>query len=451
MDPLLAAIAPLIAPHLSPGTPVLVGLSGGPDSVVLLHALKRLGYPVTAAHLDHGLRPESADEAAWVAARCADWGIPCQIARGELPVGPGLEETAREARHAFLQATARERGSGAIALGHHADDQAETVLFRLARGTGPAGLVGMRAYRPTEGGVPLLRPMLGLTRDQIEATRIAWNLPSLTDPTNATLDFARNRLRHVAMPALRTVNPDAARHIAQLSRLIEEEEALREESIVRLAKFIVRSVAPHMGEMERGAFLALPAATRRRLLRWVLTHHGGPAGDQTLIETALAVAEHGGGTDLAGGWRIAVEEPWLVLSRPGSAPAPVPVGTVRHEGGDSLAPWGWHVRLTDGFTEAVPGPTCVRFDRLGLPDDLQFRSAEPDRDRFCPWGHQETHSLRHFLARCQVPRHRQETLLVLASGQDVYWVVGYRRGSQAKVERTPENGVEMQATARFRV
>lgn len=450
MDSILAAIAHTIARHslLTPGDRVLVGLSGGPDSIVLLHALKQLGYAVEAAHLDHGLRPASADEARWVAERCAAWGVPCRISR--VAVGPG-EEAAREARHAYLQSVARETGVGAIALGHHADDQAETLLFRLARGTGPSGLAGMRAYRPTEGGAPLIRPLLDLTRAEIEQAQATWNLPALTDPSNATTDFARNRLRHQAMPALRTVNPDAARHLARLAEIVQEEEALREETIVRLAKFIVRSVAPHVGEIERGAFLALPPATRRRLLRWVLTRLGGPAGDQALLEAALAVAEQGGGSDLAGGWRITVEEPWLVLTRPGCAPAPVPYGAVRDSGGETLAAWGWHVGISDRLSEAEAGPTRVRFDATALPADLHFRSAIPDTDRFCPWGHQETRSLRHFLARCQVPRHRQETLLVLASDSDVYWVVGYRRGNQAMVQRTPENSVEMQATARFRV
>lgn len=451
MDPILQAIAQAIAAHtpLDPGARLLVGLSGGPDSVVLLHGLRRLGYDVGAAHLDHGLRPDAAEDARWVAARCAEWGVPCRVTR--LALASGSEAAGREARHAFLQAVAREEGYAAIALGHHADDQAETLLFRLARGTGPAGLAGMRVFRPTPGGAPLLRPLLDLTRAQIEEALAAWGLPALSDPTNSSSDFARNRLRQAAMPALRSVNPDAARHMARLATLMQEEEALREESLVRLAKFMVRSVAPHVGEIERGAFLALPMATRRHLLRWVLTRLGGEAGDQSLLEAALAVAEQGGGSDLALGWRITVEEPWVVLTRPASAPAPVPLGAVRNAGGSALAAWGWRLTVRDGFSDAPAGPTRVRFDAAALPDDLVFRTAAPDQDRFCPWGHEETRSLRHFLARSAVPRHRQETLLVLASGLDVYWVVGYRRGSRALVPRTPENGVEMQATARFRV
>lgn len=449
-EALLASVQAAIAEHslLTPADRILVGLSGGPDSVVLLHCLLRLGYAVGAAHLDHGWRPESAAEAAEVASWCAGWGVPCAIGR-QAP-GPGatgsLEADARQARYAFLEAEARAHGYSAVAVGHHADDQAETLLFRLARGTGPSGLAGMRPRRALAGGLPLVRPLLGLGRARIEAARAAWGLPAITDPSNRDLDRPRNRLRHVVMPALEAVNPAATRHLADLAERVAEEEALREESTRRLANLVTRMVAPGLGEVDRRALLALPPADRRRLLRHLVGCLGGDAWDAASTDAALGLAEAGGEVDLAGGWRVAVEGRHLVVRGSGAPPAPA---VLAGPGTQPTTPWGWRIRLSVEATAAPASPVLVRFDVDALPADLVWRSAEPDTDRFRPWGHAGERSLRHFLARSHIPRHRHDSLLVLASGTEVVWVVGVRRGGQAPVVQTPVNLWEMQATADF--
>lgn len=450
MRDLLTEVADAIARHglLGPTDHrVLVGLSGGPDSVVLLHALKRLGYAVVGAHLDHGLRPGSRDEGRQVAEWCGAWQVPCVVSKANIVPTGSVEEAAREARYAFLNATARAHGCTAIALGHHADDQAETLLFRLARGTGPDGLAGMRPKREQVDGPPIVRPLLGLRRSDIEETLAAWGLPALQDPSNLDVSFARNRIRHEVLPALAAVSPDAAGHLARLAELMQEESDLEQEETARLAKYMTRTFATGLGEVDRRALAALPRARRRRLLRLVAGRLGAPAWDAASLEAVLRVADAGGAVDLAGGFRAWAEPEVLVLA--GNLPGPTPVFLDRESSAQPTEPWGWRVTCSSVSSAREAGPTIVRFDPAGMPADLVWRSANPDGDVFQPWGHQESRSLRHFLARAEVPRHRQASLLVLASQEVVFWVVGVRRGSQAKVERTPEDVWEMQAAAAF--
>lgn len=448
MSPLIAEVAAYIARHdlITQDDRVLVGLSGGPDSVVLLHVLNRLGYTVEAAHLDHGLRPGSAADARWVEARCAEWGVPFHGGVARVTPAGSIEAAAREARYAYLSEVARARGCTLIALGHHADDQAETLLFRLARGTGPSGLAGMRPRREQGAGPAIVRPLLGVSRPAIEAALAAWGLPSLTDPSNADTDFARNRLRHVVMPALRAISPDATRHVARLAELMAEEEALGEEETARLAKYMTRTFSSGMGEVDRRALGALPPPRRRRVLRHLAARLGAPAWDAASLDALCRVSASGGAVDLAGGWRAWVEDGVLVLG--GNLPGPAPVSFLQVPT-QPTAPWGWRVTWRPTVSDAPASPVCVRFDAGELPEGLVWRSGKPDDDGFQPWGHRETHSLRHFLARAGVPRRHQGHWLVLAHEETVYWVVGVRRGSRARVQRTPENVWEMQAAAGF--
>ncbi|HEY9720706.1 MAG TPA: tRNA lysidine(34) synthetase TilS, partial [Oscillatoriaceae cyanobacterium] len=416
----LEAIAAAIAREklLAPGERVLVALSGGPDSILLLHALHELGYCVGAAHLDHGMREGSAADADWVAAHCAQARIPCTIER--LIVAPASEEAAREARYAFLFRVAIAGSYRAIALGHQADDQAETLLFRLARGTGIAGLGGIAPRR--EARVPLVRPLLDLTRREVIAALEGAGLPWLEDPSNLKLDFARNRLRSRVLPELEAVNTRAVPHRARLASLAREESAAEEELDRRLAKYFMRTPAPGLGELDRPTLLALPLPRRRRMLRLLVEELEAMPWDADTIELALAIAEHGGSADLPGGWRVSCEKEVLVLDGPGETPTipfngPGPQPTQR---------WGWRIEARSGATSRSAGPLCVRFDPAALPGGLGWRSARPETDRFQPWGHRRIRSLRHFLSACKVPLRQQSRLLVLADAEEVFWVVGLR-------------------------
>ncbi len=220
---MLSRVLGTIAAHglCAAGDRLLAAVSGGPDSTALLHALltlaPRLGVTVRAAVVDHGLRPESAAEARLVARRCRELGVACEVltvevARHRRRHG-SVQEAARAARLDGLEALAERRDCTAIALGHTADDQAETVLFRVLRGTGLAGLAGIPYRRGT-----LVRPLLDVRRSEILAYLGRRKLPFVADPSNADRRYARARIRHDVLPLLARENPRVAEALIDLAR-----------------------------------------------------------------------------------------------------------------------------------------------------------------------------------------------------------------------------------------
>ena len=206
---------------MAPGDTVICAVSGGADSVAMLFALyllrEKLGITLEAAHFNHNLRGEEAlrDET-FVRELCARYEIPLHVASGEIHPGKkGLEAAARDARYAFLEGL-----PGKIATAHTADDNAETILMHLVRGTGLKGLGGIAPQRGK-----LIRPMLGITRREVEDFLAEWHLPHVEDSTNETDAFLRNRLRHHVMPLLTAENPRIAENLSQMALRLREDEA----------------------------------------------------------------------------------------------------------------------------------------------------------------------------------------------------------------------------------
>jgi len=222
--------AGLLAP-LSAFPAVVLAVSGGPDSLALMHLTARWvratphAPRLSVATVDHALRAESAAEAAAVGLAASSLGLPHAVLvwTGPKPA-TGVQRAAREARYALLAAHAHTTGAGAIVTGHQADDQAETVLMRLLAGSGPAGLAGMRPARPL-GGLLLLRPLLGLPKARLVATVAAAGLVPVDDPGNASLRFARGRLRRL-MPMLAAEGLDRDRLLRLAQRAARAEAGL---------------------------------------------------------------------------------------------------------------------------------------------------------------------------------------------------------------------------------
>ena len=208
-----------------PGVRVLCAVSGGADSMCLLHLAFSRGCDVTAAHFEHGIRgAESLRDARFVETWCREQGIPFVLGQGDAPryakeMGLSLEEAARELRYAFLLKTAEALGAAYILTAHSRDDNAETLLFNLIRGSGTAGLCGIPERRGQ-----LLRPLLHVSRAEIEAYLSAHSVPHVEDSTNASDDYTRNLIRHRVVPLLREINPRFPEAAARTARLAGQDE-----------------------------------------------------------------------------------------------------------------------------------------------------------------------------------------------------------------------------------
>lgn len=243
---------------VEPGDTVVCALSGGADSIAMLFAFylnrEKLGIRLEAAHFNHQLRgEESQRDENFVRAFCERYDIPLHVGRGRvIPGKKGLEAAAREARYAFFDTL-----PGKIATAHTADDNAETVLLHMLRGTGLKGLGGIA---PVQGRY--IRPMLGITRQEVEAFLGEWSLPHVEDSTNQEDDFLRNRLRHHVMPLLKTENPKLAQTMSRMALYLREDE----QYLSRQASYDAMPSVSQLREM--------PKAIRYRVLERFLGEQG---------------------------------------------------------------------------------------------------------------------------------------------------------------------------------
>jgi len=210
------------------GELVVCGCSGGPDSTAMLHALallrRRLGHELLAVGIDHGLRAEAPAELAFAAAASLRMGIPFEVSKVAVPHGPNLQARARTERHLALQAVASRVGGAVVALGHTADDRAETLLMRLLRGAGPRGLAVMPARAPSPvGGVDVVRPIVSARREAVRLHLARHELSFAEDPTNVDPRFLRARVRHELLPLLEDLSPGASSHLCHLAEMLRLE------------------------------------------------------------------------------------------------------------------------------------------------------------------------------------------------------------------------------------
>lgn len=225
---------------------VLVAVSGGTDSVALLRALhaQRLAGAgrLVVAHYNHRWRDESDVEARFVQQLCRQLGLPCVVGHPQNPPSRRDEATARRLRYEFLRTEARRLGARYLAMAHTADDQVETILHRILRGTGVAGLSGIPPVRPLTSGCGLIRPLLRVWRDQLRAYLEGLRQPACEDPSNSDLRYRRNRIRHQLLPHLaENYNPRVAEAILRLGQLAADSEGALDAAVEQLHRQTVRS------------------------------------------------------------------------------------------------------------------------------------------------------------------------------------------------------------------
>jgi tRNA(Ile)-lysidine synthase len=312
------AVADFFTRHALAGTSGVVALSGGPDSVCLASILRELQGQgslarLVLAHLNHQLRgAASAADEEFVITLARDWGVACRTQRLEVAQvatqsGGNLEETARRLRYDWLTQIAREEGASWVATGHSADDQAETVLFRLLRGSGLHGLAGMAERRALAPGVDLLRPLLDVRRHAVLAYLAEQGQGYREDASNQDLRLTRNRLRHELLPTLAEHYNPAIKEI--LVRLATQARQAQEEMDQIAGRLLVEAERPRAGDMIVLDAQRLAMASRhlrREMFRLIWRREEWPAARMTFDawdQVALLVEEDAAAVDLPAGIR----------------------------------------------------------------------------------------------------------------------------------------------------
>jgi tRNA(Ile)-lysidine synthase len=432
------------------GESVLVAASGGADSTCLLDLFARLrekeAFPLRVAHLNHGLRGlESDADERFVAEVASRLGVPFHARRlgpDDLKDAPlGLEAAARKARYRFLKRIAKETGSVRIALGHTQEDQAETFLLRLIRGSGRRGLGGMRPL--SEGN--LIRPLLEISREAVRSYLRGRGAPWREDSSNDDLRRARNRVRHRLLPLLKEeFNNEIIAGLARTAGVFREENDYLD--------FVTRDLERRlMRDEEQGLTLGIPAlrvlhpALRSRLLRRFVERRSPgappPSFDVTEdLEELVREGRHQAALTLRGNLEARVLYSDLVLLRRGErearefVPLPVPGVAALPELGVCLCARQASPEEV-GDPKGAAAPELALLDADALPGPLRVRRRR-DGDHFRPLGATGESKLKSYLINRKVPRPVRDRIPLVVAGEKIAWVVGYQIDDRFKI--TPQ-------------
>lgn len=429
---------------LAGGEAVLVAVSGGADSVALLLTLHRLAptwrLTLQVAHVDHGLRPDSVRDAEFVVALGARLGLPVHVRRVDVAAGESPEAAARMARYRALEALADEIGADRIAVGHTADDQAETVLMRVLEGAGIAGLAGIP---PGRGRI--IRPLIAERRTALREWLAVLGEGWREDPTNADRRFFRNRLRHDVLPMLaERTGGDVVGALGRVAALAREAAVALDDAAAHELTLLVRERDGGL-ELPRAALAALPAELGARVLRAAAVRLGVRAPLRAWAQRGLRriLAEPPPRRPLAlRGVRIEVSSGQVRVSRGAwpslpERPVPVPGTVVLPEAGVAL-----EAAIVPGEGYAVPrGPFRVAFDADRLERPLVVRGRRRgDRLPLLEGGERRVKSL---LIAAKRPRWERGRVPLVQAGPDLVWVAGLRRGGAAPVTAATRRVLEL--------
>lgn len=494
---------------------LVIAVSGGPDSIVLLHLAARhlqdRPVRIVVGHLDHRLRPDSADDAAFVGRTAGGLGLEVVLGARDAAAlaaehGWSLEEAGRRARYAFLASVAASAGASVIATAHHADDQIETILLNLIRGTGLAGLAGMRQTadfplttvqlaeaRPKSaspeaagGQLTLVRPLLEVPRAAIMAYARDNDLDYRLDASNTDARFTRNRVRSEVIPALESLNPlarDALLRLAVIARA--EDDYLQEAAgdawtaltsadadsqrlpgaqVEEADRAPAVSRDPHgdparLG-IEAAALTQLHLALARRVIRRAAEATGADlrALGPNQVDTVLSIAANGGAATLPGGVNVARHGGRLVFAAraTGQPPPPLPIVpqiltppvTARLSSGWVLTVTARQRAATDPVLPGDPWRTVLDEDVVGL---LSVRARVPG-DKMAPLGMAgRTKSLQDLFVDEGVPAERRAGWPIVLGGFGVAWVPGLRMDERGRIRPGTTRVIEIEARPPWQV
>jgi tRNA(Ile)-lysidine synthase len=465
---------------------VVVGVSGGADSVCLLHVLarwrKRLGIRLRAAHLNHQIRGiESEADAEFVSNLADSLGVPITIDRQDVAAYRterkcSLEEAARELRYAFFARVARKVGAYRIAIGHTRDDQVETILMHILRGTGTAGLSGLAPGSPLvhhsrgtslparapsvakgqRSNLLVIRPLLDITRQETEDYCQKYQLDPRVDASNLLPSFFRNRLRLHLLPLLRQYNPNIDQALLRLADIAKEDNAFIEQQASGLWDEVARQ-ANKAVYLDRKQMAGLSIALQRHLLRAAVTRLAGDVRDieATHIEAARSLLNKPAGKISAlphdlicqGGYNELVIASRAKQSQLPPCPFPPLPDELHLKVPGKTAFSGWNV-MASIVREHVdflssPGPASTKlkthqgnlvahFDLQKTGMNLSVRTRGPG-DRFQPLGMNMPKKLHEFMVDAKIPRSWRGRIPIVCSPQQIIWVAGWRIDDRVKL------------------
>ena len=437
---------------VSDGEKLVVAVSGGADSVCLIHILanlrEELKLELHVAHLNHQLRGADSDaDADYVADLARQLGIPATIEKRDVKgyqarerLSP--EEAAREVRYRFLAQIAKSIGAGRVAAGHTRDDHLETILMHLIRGSGTRGMRGLQAATLWQSGADsliIIRPLLELSHQETEDYCRRHKITPRLDASNLSLSPLRNRIRQQLMPLLESYNPSVAEALLRTGRIADDDITFLDEQVARLWDKVIRQEVKSL-ILDKAGFYKLPPALKRYLLRAAVERLLGSAKDIEMrhIEEMMSLATKAAGKRLSlpGGLTFAIEYNRYLLTPDLSALSHLPplkgqfpLNIPR----ETLLP-GWRVVATiverEDMSEKDDFTAYLDLSKSG--DRLTVR-ARRRGDRFQPLGLSQPKKLGEFMIDAKIPQAWRGRIPLVCSSRQILWVVGWRLDERAKV------------------
>lgn len=447
--------------------PIIVGVSGGPDSLCLMETLRQAGYPVIVAYFDHHLRPESAQDARMVERTATRLMLACIIDGADVRSYAeenkmSIEEAARVLRYRFMFDLARRRNAQAVAVGHTADDQVETVLMHFLRGSGIAGLKGM-SYRSIiktfDPEIPIVRPLLDLWREDTVVYCAVNGLRPHYDSSNDSLNFQRNRIRHLLIPNLESYNPKLREAIVRMSQSLKGDYAFVMETLENSWRDTVVAMDEEVITFDSNLLSNCSLGLQRNLIKHAMqTLRPGVDVSFSVLERATNMINsgtHSARTDLKAGLRMFRESKLIYLCTLDAElpfnlwpqlPADNPSLTISVPGQVTIA-GGWKLTCERWGLPALAWEQAERnedqfqvwLDAENLPEKFELR-VRYQGDHFEPLG-LDGHSqkLSDFFVNEKVPQRARERWPLLCAGDEIIWVPGYRSSHSCRLTASTRN------------
>lgn len=439
---------------LSPGDKVLVGVSGGPDSVCLLHVLDRLaremGLSLHIVHINHGIRKREAKRDEKFVSDLADrMGIPISMRLLDVPSHARkkkltLEEAGRDMRYQVFDNLARKLNAKKIALGHTASDQVETVLMRLLRGSGPQGMSGIPSMRKM-GNAWIIRPLIEVSREEVLSYLKKNNLSFCLDTSNRKIEYFRNKIRVKLLPLLRdSYNKNINGALLRLSEIMKEENAYWDGIVGEISRRVI-SGEPGKILIDLGRFLRYNVAVQRRILHKLFD---GIVSLKQIeaIRTLAHSASQAKRIYLGKKFNARKEGDLLIFSSSSEKRTKKFEYKMRVPGKNALEELNLTVntRIMNSRPVLDTDASTVYFDvdKINLKD-LRLRNRR-EGDRFKPFGLKGMKKLSDFFIDEKIPRYLRDRVPLLVEGNDILWVIGFRRGDKARITKNTGKILEVE-------